>query len=204
MRKFLIVIVTFLSTVGYAQRDSTRHGEWSIGAGISFTQTMIAPPALAGEFKLHYGVLQLSAKYGENRTKVRNLRGFDQVYISGDWREVGLSLIVPYEMQSKRLEGVKFGVGFGVSNMEAEYQEIFEALPPFNDLVYSEKHTNRGQKYVSFSMGYQIYVAKYVEVSAGVVGYNLFGEVNVPLKANLTPFKARSPVGFYLDMAFVL
>lgn len=199
---FIVILISVMQS--NAQQDSAASHKFALGGGLHLTQAMFSTPAVAGQLKLKYGAVELAAKYGRNKVNVKNIRGFDELTIAGDWAEVGFNVIMPYQTQGVYLEGLKLGVGFGSANTEAEYREIFESLPPFQDLVYTENYTNNGQKYLSFTMGYQFYPASHFETGLGIVGFYLLNDTNVPLPASLTPFMARSPVGLYLELSYVL
>jgi len=186
--------------LSYAQQDTIKVRAVTAGLGIHLTQAMYAAPAVAGQAKLRYRKFELLARYGKNTACLKDVRGYDEVDLAGDWLEVSLGLMLPY---FKNKNGMRAGVGLGIANTEIENREIFEALPPFQDLTYVQKYSNVNQKYLTFSLGYQYRLSKNVEFGCGAVAFHLWNEVNVPPSASYTPFMARSPVGVYAELSFV-
>ena len=197
----LICFVLFAS----AQQDSTSSNrEFYGGVGIHLTQSLFSAPAVDGHVKLKYKVFELALRYGKNKASLNNIRGFDELDVNGDWVEYNLGILVPLVGYTNPRASLKLAVGVGSANSEIEYREIFESLPPFQDLVYREKYSNMRQKFASFSFGYQGYINEHIAVGYGVVGFQLWNQDNTPKLAQITPFKVRSPVGLYAELTFLL
>lgn len=205
MRCWLIIGLSLASMQAHCQTDSSKISDFSVGVGVHLTQAMLAAPAVSGQAILRYKVVGVVAKYGRNQAQRKNIRGFDEVSLNGDWAEIGLFALVPTNIYwSKSTGGLKLGANFGVANTEFENREIFEAIPPFEDYVYTERYAISGQKYLTFLYGYQQKIHRHIEAGIGVVGVHLLQKPKGNLPLVSTPFTARSPIGLYVELNIVL
>jgi hypothetical protein len=193
------------NAASFAQHDSVSLERFSVGAGFQLTQTMLSTPAVACQFKVKYNIAEVSLRYGRNKASIQNIRQFDELQLSGEWVEVNLAAVLPlYPGGSDRIEGIRLGAGIGLSNTKTEYKEIFEALPPYEDFIYVENYETRKQKFASFSLGYVVYPHRNFELGFGCVGFLMIDKPVLPITTVITPFKARSPIGLYTELCYVL
>jgi hypothetical protein len=202
------IFVVLSTLVSFAQQDSLSKRRIQAAVGIDLTLAMASTPAVGGHVKLRSGRVELTTSYGRNRACLTNVRGFDELEIAGEWIEADISVVVPfwnYGFRADRLEGFRLSVGIGSAHTELEYREIFESLPPFQDLVYRETDSQRGQKFTSFALGFQYEPVKNISVGYGLVGYYLWDRPDGPFPVPLvvTPFSARSPIGLYGEFSYV-
>jgi hypothetical protein len=103
-----------------------------------------------------------------------------------------------------RNKGFRHLVDRDYTSVKTEYKEIFEALPPYEDFIYVENYETRKQKFASFSLGYVVYPHRNFELGVGSVGFLMIDKPALPITTVITPFKARSPIGLYAELCYVL
>lgn len=196
----------FLSAFGvsYAQTDTEKHGDFSVSAGLTLTQAMLAAPAASAQASLRFRSFGLVATYGKNHAKLKNVRGFDEIVLNGNWAEIGVYAVVYPTKTDCQQSGLKLGVNLGSANTAYENREIFESLPPFEDYVYKEKYSITAQKFFSFTLGVQQAVHQHIELGAGLIGFYFVNARDLPLPIVSASFTALSPVGLYLAVNVVL
>jgi hypothetical protein len=207
MGRVIIFCITLLYSLGQctAQDESGWQNKFYGGVGVQLTQAMLSGPALAGQAKINYHSAGLALRYGRNKAQRSNIRKFDELSISGDWIEINASVVIPLSTEpSQRLEGLKIGLGLGISTTTSVYTEVFEALPPYEDYLYEESYRDVRQKFSTFSLGYQLYPHKNIELGLGIIGFHIWDKMDVPLPIVITPFKARSPLGLYAELSYIL
>lgn len=204
--RYSLFIGVFLCAFGalHAQIDTKKYKEFSVSAGLNLTQAMLAAPAVSAQASLRYRSFGLVTSYGKNNAKLKNVRGFDEILLNGNWSEIGVYAIAYPTKKDFEQSGLKLGINFGSANTTYENREIFEALPPFEDYVYKEKYSIKAQKYFSFSFGVQHSVHQHIELGAGFVGFYLVNARDLPLPIVSTSFTVLSPVGLYLAVNVVL
>lgn len=208
VRRILSFLAMLCAVVGFAQQDSLPKRSIKAAVGIDLTQAMASTPAVGGHVKLRSGIVELTTSYGRNKACLTNVRGFDELELRGEWIEADLSVVLPIwnvGLRMDRVEGFRLSIGIGAANTELQFTEIFESLPPYQDLVYRETSSNNGQLFTSFAFGFQYQPTRKIALGYGLVGYYMWDQpedsLGIPLV--VTPFKARSPIGLYGELSFV-
>ena len=202
---FLSCLVFISITSQAAQQDSViLPSPYSLGIGLQLTQAMFSAPAVAGQIGFGYKSVGLDLRYGRNKAKLQNVKQFDELKISGDWAEINLHVILPVRFRVSKPEGIRLGLGIGTAKTTTEFTEVFESLPPFQDYKYIEKYENVREQFISFSLGREMHPHQNVKLGIGVAGFKILNKPSLPLSTVITPFKARSPIGFYLELGYSL
>ena len=200
--KSILFLLLFSSCV-FAQQDSVEVNPVRFSLGMHLTQAMYSAPAVAGQAKVKYNAFDAMLRYGRNEACINNIRSFDQLTIDGQWLELSLGADVLFaENGYDASNGLRLGLGFGIAKVNAEFSEVFESLPPYEDLVYTEKYEVENQTYLSFSCGYQMRVIDNVELGIGGVGFYLREDPAIDIPIAVTPFNARIPVGLFAEVNY--